>query len=175
MQNFAEYEDTQVPISILNGRVNAVGLNNFNYNNDPIKSDNNFKNDALSRNVANTPLSDLFFSQKNMDALQEGLRIMILDKSDGKYNIGKQSNEELKIIMRGVYLQYAKNYAQVPVLEQVKQLNKIILDWSVPRVMSNIMQKEKYLEDISTLPRPIDRPELSNMKGTKQLEFKSFF
>lgn len=174
-QNFAELEDTITPIAVINGRVNALASSDLNFHKEEKRNDNNFKNDALSRNVSNTPLSDLFFSRKNMDALQDGLRILVLQASDGKYNIGKQSEEELKIIMRGVYLQHGKNYVGVSIVDQVRQLNKILLDWSVPRVLSNIMQKEKYIEDISMLPKPMDRPELSSMKGTKQLEFKSYF
>lgn len=180
MTSFSHYDNSPIPIGIINGRVNALNKdNNLNFLNTNIydldKIDDSFKSDALSRNKENTPLSDLFFSAMNIEALHEGLRIMVLEASDGKYNINKQSNTEMKLIMRAIFIEYAMNYIDISVVEQVKQLNKIILDWCVPRVISNIKQKEKYIEDISMLPRPIDRPEMWSMKGTKQLELKSFF
>lgn len=180
MSSFSLYDNSPIPIGIVNGRVNALTKdNNLNFINtniyDDDKIDNSFQSDALSRNKENTPLSNLFFSAMNIQALQEGLRIMVLEASNGKYNIGKQSNTELKIIMRAMFIEYAMNYVDICIIEQVKQINKIILDWCVPRIISNIKQKEKFIEDISILPRPIDRPEMSTMKGTKQLEFKSFF
>ena len=59
--------------------------------------------------------------------------------------------------------------------EQVKNLNKDVLEWAVPRILTNIQQFDKYKQDVSMLPDPIDRPTLTSIAGTKTLELQSFF
>jgi len=95
---------------------------------------------------------------------------MVLNKSNGKYTISRQSDIELKIIMRSFYLQYARNRTDISILEQIKTLNGLVLEWSVPEIISNLKQKEKYIKDINSLPIPLERAELMNQKGLKQLE-----
>ena len=44
----------------------------------------------------------------------------------------------------------------------------MVLDWSVPRIVSEMKMRYKYLEDIKKLPEPIDRP--SKPDNTIQLK-----
>lgn len=153
--------------------------------------------DIVSRTVGHTPVSALFFSKTNIEALQMGISNSVFNESGGKYNIGKQSESELKIIMRSFYFDsLSKGFPNVmneikkmndramnipvshtrnSVLEQVRALNKTVLDWSVSDILTNIRQFDKYKEDVSKLPVPMDMPRLSTMAGTKSLELKSFF
>lgn len=170
-QDFQVYQK-DVEFHKNNGRV-QVG--NTLYNNPEQRQSNcSFVSEAVSHQIRPTPLSNLFFSDLNIDALQSGLKNRILNLSEGKYSISRQSDTELKIIMRSIYLQHAKHYTYIPINEQVRDLNKIILDWCAPRILSNIKQQQKYLDDISQLPMPLSRPEMKTMKGTKQLELVSF-
>jgi hypothetical protein len=102
-----------------------------------------------------------------------GIRNRILNESDGRYFIGRQSDDELKIIMRSIYLQYSRNLPD-NIMQQVKELNSRVIDWAVPQIMTNLKQDEKYKQDISTLPEPLERSQLPSTKGTKTLEIKSF-
>jgi len=56
----------------------------------------------------------------------------------------------------------------------VRYLNTKVLEWSVPQIITNLKQDEKYRQDISTLPEPLERSQLPSQKGTKTLEIKSF-
>jgi hypothetical protein len=162
----------QIPISIINGKVNNLTEDNrIKYLEQKDTLSCNFQNEGVGPGKKRNQLSDIFFSVENINALQEGMRIMVLNQSNGKYNISRQNDTELKIIMRSVYHQYARHYTYVPVLNQVKHLNKIILDYAIKDIIGNIQMKEKYMKDIQRFPDPLDLPELSTQKGTKQLEF----
>lgn len=138
------------------------------------KVDNStFTNEALTGQVLQNNLSQVYFSSQNIDALQEGIRYRIWMETDKQYVIGRQSDIELKIVMRSIYYQYAKHDNR-PVVAQVRELNKLVLDWVVPEVLSNLKQYIVYKRDASTLPIPMDHAQLSTMKGTKTLEIKSF-
>jgi hypothetical protein len=145
--------------------------------------------DIVSGNVSETPVSALFFSKTNMDALQKGICNRVFNQSDGKYNINKQSEIELKIIMRSFYLDSLRG--GVPLFQdgiqplddpsgsstvaKVKKLNEKVLDWSVPRIINNIRQFERYKSDVSNLPKTMERPSFVSSAGSKSLEFKPFF
>lgn len=133
--------------------------------------------DLISANIQHTPTSVLFFSKKNIDALQFGICNMVFNQSAGKYNIGPQSEKDLKIIMRSIYLTSLGGTSKYDedMISKVRSLNKAVLDWSVPHIMSNIRQFERYKSDVSKLPTPMDMPSLVSSAGSKVLEFQSFF
>ena len=120
-----------------------------------------------------TGVSAIFFSDDNVELLQLGIRNKILNLSNGEYNIGKQSDIDLKIIMRSIYFQYGKNVSS-NVNAQVLDLNTRVIDWCVPEILSNIKQSAKYIMDISTMPVPLDRSTLPSQKGTRTLEMMKY-
>lgn len=145
--------------------------------------------DIVSGNVSDTPISALFFSKTNIDALQRGICNRVFNQSEGKYNIGVQSETELKIIMRSFYLESLRggvplfqdgiqpldSAAENSVVARVRKLNEKVLDWSVPRIITNIKQYEVYVSNVSTLPHTMQRPSFVSSAGSKSLEFKGFF
>ena len=138
------------------------------------KIDNSaFYAEAVQGNFTPNELSNLFFSCNNIDVLQDGLRYRVYKESGNKYIIGRQSDQDLKIIMRSIYLQYGKNLNK-NIVEQVRELNGKVLEWAVPEVLSNVKQYDKYRYEVSTLPVPMERAPLETKKGTKVLEIKSF-
>ena len=48
------------------------------------------------------------------------------------------------------------------VISEIKRLNAKVLTYCIDNVSSNVLQHVKYLEDINTLPSPIDHPEYLN-------------
>ena len=71
-----------------------------------------------------THLSQAFFSQQNIQILQNGIRAGVYHKSKGQYLIAPQDCDSLKIVMRSVYLQNAANQPDhIP--EQIEQYEKI--------------------------------------------------
>jgi len=120
-----------------------------------------------------TTLSMAFFSQQNIQMLQNGIRAGVYNKSNGQYTIGQQDCDSLKIIMRSVYLQYAANQVN-NISEQVAELNKIVLNYCIQQVYSEAQGYIKYINDASTLVVPIAHPVMAD-NTDRQLFLKSWF
>jgi len=93
--------------------------------------------------------------------------------SEGEYKIGRQSEQELIIVMRSMYFQHSKNL-NFNIKEQVKELNTLVIRWCVDEIIKNIRQYIGYKKSISTLPLPMEHSLLPSQKGTKTLEIKTF-
>lgn len=119
------------------------------------------------------PLSDSYFSEQNVRALQEGLRKGVYEMSNGQFNIPPQNVDQLKIIMRSIYLQYATHSEQESIYSQIERLNKLVLDYSVQFVYKETVGYLKYCQDQSTLVVPLDRPALVD-RDFKPLEWKTW-
>lgn len=118
-------------------------------------------------------LSQTFFSQQNISILQNGIRAGVYHKSNGQYTIGSQDCDALKIIMRSIFLQYSSNMStNIP--EQVYELNKLVLNYSIQQVYSEAQGYMKYISDVSTLAIPIAPPVMSD-NSDRQLELKKWF
>ena len=132
----------------------------------------NFSGDMLRGNWERTPVSEQFFTRRNVDLLQKSIRTEVYQKSGPKkYQISDQSVDELTTVMRGLFLQYAKN-SPFNVEGQIQELNRMVIDWCVPRILSEIDHYHYYLKDISHLPIPLAQPVHLSSAGTKSLPFK---
>ena len=120
-----------------------------------------------------TDLSQIFFSQQNIQILQNGIRAGVYHRSNNQYIIGPQDCDSLKIIMRSVYLQHAANQPN-NVTQQVAELNKIVLNYCIQQVYSEAQGYIKYLDDASTLVVPIAHPIMAD-NTDRELEFKTWF
>jgi hypothetical protein len=120
-----------------------------------------------------TSLSQTFFSQQNIQIIQNGIRAGVYHKSNGQYTIGPQDCDSLKIIMRSVFLQYSANQPKnIP--QQIAELNKIVLNYCIQQVYSEAQGYMKYIDDASTLVVPIAHP-VQASNTDRQLEFKKWF
>jgi len=170
--DYAPLEQTQR----FNGRVNiskpsSLEIPSFHKQE---KMDNStFYAEAVQGHFTPNPVSNLFFSCNNIDVLQDGLRYKIYQITNGKHVIGRQSEQDMKVIMRSIFLQYAKNLPQ-DVVGQVRELNGLVLEWTVKEVLSNLKQYDKYRQDVSTLPMPMARAPLMTSKGSRSLERTTF-
>jgi hypothetical protein len=120
-----------------------------------------------------TNLSQVFFSQQNIQILQNGIRAGVYNKSNGQYVIGPQDCDSLKIVMRSVYLQHAANQPN-NITQQVIELNKIVLNYCIQQVYSEAQGYMKYIDDASTLVVPIAHPVMAD-NTDRELEFKTWF
>jgi hypothetical protein len=129
-------------------------------------------NDAMIGNWADTPLSIAFFSQENQQILQNGIRAGVYKMSGNKSIISQQSNSNLKIIMRAIFLEHSKNnYTNIR--NQIEVLNQHVLKYSISRIYGESQGYLKYLQDASTLVVPLSNP--IYMSPDKTLELKPFF
>lgn len=123
--------------------------------------------------IASNEVSELFFSDINIDALQQGIRYGVYRRSNGQHVIGNQSVDELKVIMRSIYLQHCDNLP-FDVVEQVRDLNTHVLNYAIPTIVKELTLYNTYRKDQATLPVPLDRGQNSSIKGSKPNEFKGF-
>ena len=160
-----------------NGRVDIMGPNMedrlFMSDRIPLNSTKYSFRDAMIGNWYDTQLSDAFFSNKNVQIVQNGIRSGVYNKSNKQYIIGEQSLEELLIIMRSTFLQYAKNIP-TGIPQQIGELNQIVYDFAVNHVYGEADSYMKYKRDASNMWTPLALPILS-YSNDKQLELKKWF
>ena len=115
----------------------------------------------LKRGFGENLLSKMFFSEKNITQLQNNI----------KYNVNKftnqiidnQSDKELIIIMRYIFLQFANHTVEYNLnfspeqkrsylrqnQNEVLKLNQKVLEEILPKIVSQLQQYTDYLRDIS--------------------------
>lgn len=135
------------------------------YENEDFVNKNGF-NDSLKTIQDNSILSKTFFSKKNIDCIQNNLIRKVFEKSGHK--IARQSDLQLQIIMRSIYLQYSKNL-NCDVKMQIKELNKKVLDYSLDRVITEILQFLEYKNTVTNIPSPLVHPQNLSSSGEKSL------
>lgn len=124
----------------------------------------------ISNIVVPNEVSRTFFSNTNMERLQTEIINNVYKVCEKQ--IGKQSYEELQIIMKSLYLQYSKNLPY-NIEKQVVDLNKMVVDECTNRIVPNILQYIGYIQDISS-PIPImPRSQNVSNKGYKFGDFSS--
>ena len=137
----------------------------IDHNNEKMK---NFQVEALYGIQETSTLNHLFFSKKNMDIIQNMIRYNVFIKSESKYVIDRQSDIELEIVMRGIYLQYSPNL-QTNIKEQLEYLDKLVTDYAVAQIIPEVQQYFGYMKEIEYMPEPIDLPVNLSSKGTRSL------
>jgi hypothetical protein len=160
-----------------NGRVNIIQPDTYKLFAMSDKIATNDKSsaytDAMTGNWHSTTLSSTFFSEQNINVLQNAIQQGVYNKSNGSFVIGKQSYDELKTIMRSIFLQYSQNLPQ-EIIDQVKTLNGLVLEYAIPQVYGEAQGYMQYKKDVSTLVVPMSHPVLSKTND-KQLYLKNFF
>jgi hypothetical protein len=131
-----------------------------------VKNDDKF--DKLTGTNAKSKMSALYFSQVNVDYLQDQMVERIYKKSKGQHVITKQSEDELLIVMRSMYLQYGKN-SDINIQRQINDLNERVLEYCVGNILMNIDQHYAYLNDLTKEQEIMDKPQYVHIKGEKSL------
>ena len=163
-----------------NGRVNLMDLPDQDtrfkmYEKIAIKNKSTEYRYPVTGILEDNMLEKVFFSSGNIQILQNGLRAGVYYMSkDKKIILPPQNIDNLKIIMRSMYLQYAEHRQDISITSQVETLNKIVLDYVVPTLYNEAIGYMKYLEDQSTLVRPFAMPQTVD-RDYKQLELKPWF
>lgn len=162
--------------SLNNGRVNLNAPNTSKlfemYDKIPSKEHVSFRNPTTGI-WENSPLSGAFFSKENMKILQNGIRAGVYQKSGETQVIGEQDYDTLKIIMRSIFLENAKN-APNDIRSQIQELNQIVMNYCIDQIMIELKGYIIYLKDITSMHVPIDHPKMSNVKH-KDLQMKNWF
>ena len=149
-----------------NGRVSdAQKIINYRALEDQIIYDNQ-RDDSLKGIIERSKLSNIFLSNENTSNIQRQIRFGV-NKQTGKV-ISNQSPQEVNTVMRSIYLQEGS----VPVTsdEEARQvlskLNNGVIDYCVNHVVVKLKQHDMYMNDISQLPIPLERPQFDKKNMT---------
>ena len=142
------------------------------YDKIPIGSKSSSFTEALTGSWDNNSLSRTYFSSGNIRILQNGIRAGVHKASNGRYSLGDQNEDTLKIIMRSIFLSSAVNNPN-DITQQIKELNKLVINYCVPQLLGECEGYMKFKRDVSTLVVPIDRP--VSTYHSNSLETKRFF
>jgi hypothetical protein len=137
------------------------------------KVHSSFEKEAIRSNYQASQLSDLYFSPQNVEALHEAIRYQVYIRSGNKHVIDRQSDTDLKVVMRSIFYEYARNLPY-DVVGQVRELNTKVIDYCVPKILMEINMYIYYRQDISQNPQPLPRSENTSSAGTKVLFMKEF-
>lgn len=128
-----------------------------------------YKHNVLTGLHEINELNSHFFSSRNIDVLQNMIKKYVYDLSGNHFLIDRQSDSELVIIMRSIYLQNAQNLDH-HIEEQIEYLNFLVLKYAGPIVLSGVKQYYGYLSNINKLPIPLEQPKNMSSAGTRTLE-----
>lgn len=135
---------------------------------DSQNTDNKFQNIATKGILQQDRLNALFFSNVNMNQIQNQIRYQVWLKTNKRHVIGHQNTIDLEIVMRSIYLQYAL-HLNCRYKEQIERLNQLVVNWCVPKIFVEVEQHMAYLDQIQTQPVPIELPQNVSATGTKML------
>ena len=126
-----------------------------------------------------TLLTFLFFSKDNVFNLQKLIRMLVFKEM--KKVVDNQSNTELLVIMRSIFLAYSehpllidesmssqvKKELIITYTTEVDRLNQLVIDATVPLVVSQLQQYLTYLHDASTPLHIMEKPLSTSVSGTR--------
>jgi len=111
-----------------------------------------------------TPLSNLFFSDLNINTLQKGIKQKF--KNDTGLAIDNQDQNDLLVIMRSVYIDNSMTPSQ-NVCEQVKWMNGRVIEHANQQISTGVSQQIDYFRDASRVWVPNKLPESTSLYGKK--------
>jgi len=150
-----------------NGRINILGPigPQFQFADKiPVKQCVSYR-ESLTGQWNDSYLSLAFFSNENMVIIQNAIRKGVYDKSNKQFIIEPQNCNELKIIMRSIFLQYSKNLP-VDITQQIITLNQLVTKFAIEQIYKEMISYIKYTQDASTMAVPLSMPINTSNKNT---------
>lgn len=120
------------------------------------------------KSIEPNALNTTFFSLANKQIIQNAIRHDVWQQTSLRHMIGEQSDTELEIVMRSIYLQYSTNRDD-HVRNQVTDLNQRVVEHAVPNIINNIKQHESYKEDLDRGVQVMEHPRNVSSAGSKTL------
>jgi len=120
----------------------------------------NLQDIGVNNWMMNNPVIDAFFSEENMDKVQDLLKQEIQRRTQGMFKIEEDQDEnDLLIAMRGTYMIYGKGLP-TNIQDQIDELNYRTVDTMAPDMITEIKQRYGYLRDIAQplrfMPLPLN-------------------
>ena len=120
-------------------------------------------NRASNHACSDNELITTFFSNQNIAVIQKALREEV--KRVHGWTISRQDDTELVLIMRGVFNMNNASVLDHDLIDQVHRLNDLVVEYTLPRLVTNIKHYIGYLRDSSRPYRLVDRPINTSRRG----------
>jgi len=160
-------------------QMNNIVVNTSFPTSDPYKISGDFGNATLEPTVAAAlrvlhelpePFNTEFFSRKNVDFIQR--KIISETKRYTGFDIGPQNEDELIMIMIGVYVQDSTFNWNIK--ESLKKINTLTITECLKQVLPGVRAYALYVRDASKPfsgggPEAFARPVLATTKGSRSL------
>jgi len=149
-----KFDLSEMPAAYFNDNIMANGLRS-----------ELIRNQVSISECAQGELEETFFSKNNISNINKQLIYTVWVKTDGMYKISEQSNESLIIVMRYVFIEYAR-HLPYDITGQIKELNNIVVGEVAQNVITNATQRVGYLKEIQN-PKglvPLPRNTSNNSK-----------
>lgn len=158
---------------------NIVSRGSFHFTEDDNTISKNNTKHMFKNIYGDTPLTFLYFSDKNVENVQKLLKLRVFKETE--YVIDDQSQNELLTIMRSVFLEHSSHPPlihkdmkkdQLEILlkkytNEVDRLNKLVVELVVPKLIGQLKQYFGYLKDASSQPIPLSQPVNESTAGKK--------
>ena len=129
----------------------------------PIMFDNHGEY-SLKGIIEQTPMSQIFFSPMNVNGIQSTIRYRIFKTNN--VTISAQSENELFIVMRSIYLQYGNSHVlSDDIVKEIRRLNEKVIEYCISNIEEQLKQYQGYKQKISSLPIPLEHPIYDNKKN----------
>jgi len=118
------------------------------------------------------PVIAVFFSNENIKLIQMNIKKEVLRRTQGKYKLEAEQNEnDLLIVMRAIVFDANTGARYLPnnIKQQVHQLNKQVIKYIMPEMIAAIEQYYGYIKEINQPLQTMLRPLNVNNAGRKTL------
>lgn len=92
------------------------------------------------------PVANIFFSRENKSRLHRLIIKAVYDKTDGQVSLSNQSDSELHMVMVTIIR------SEFNVYQNIKELNKLVVQFCVENIIQNIGFYMQYLRDVNEGP-----------------------
>lgn len=111
----------------------------------------------------------VFFSNENFQRVQKLIKTEIYNRTKGVFRLDTdQDDTDLLVAMRAVYYEHNR-FLPFGIIRQVKILNRKLLDYIIPDIITQVKQSYAYIQEINQPLKPITRPLNVNSAGRRTL------
>jgi hypothetical protein len=121
--------------------------------------------DLLGTHDPGNAVSNTFFSNKNIQIVQNGIRANVHRVTSEV--ISEQDQTQILLVMRFIYFKYSK-HLPYDISGQIKELNTYTIEYIFPLIVSELKQYTKYIQDSYSSLRPQEHPEQTTSYGQRQ-------
>tara|TARA_R110002074_G_scaffold200130_2_gene368038 strand:+ start:12014 stop:12589 length:576 start_codon:yes stop_codon:yes gene_type:complete len=168
--NITDYTQDNINYNINNNGVIPDILDKSNYNSVSNSSIiyNSTQIDSIKGNYEQTLLTHNFFSDNNIKSIQDSIRFYVYKQTTTV--IDYQNETDLINIMRSQLLQYGDLSLsnKESVLNEIHRINKMVINYCISDISSEISMYNFYINDLNKLKTPIPLPIYINKNNKEE-------